>query len=273
MPEANAKRHSGQLWYVRHGKEVHGPFPAGLVSRYILLGRVREEDEVSTDRKRWQCVADVPELIPEVLLASRDPDNEEARRQLEAAKRWADEHRLTPRHAPPAPRVSRMWSYGAIAGLVLVVAALPFVLPAPARVSEAQCDAPPAPGVVWRDCPLPGRNLPNVDLGAAVLRSAHLSGSLFRAANFTRADLSYADLSFSGLRGANFTAASLVGTNLRGADLAGANLHGADLSYADVTGATLEGANLADARLDYVVWSKEYVCMPGSIGECRLAQR
>jgi len=59
--------HNNQLWYTRRDNEIRGPFPSGLITRYILLGRVREEDELSTDQIDWQRVVDLPDLIPEEL--------------------------------------------------------------------------------------------------------------------------------------------------------------------------------------------------------------
>jgi len=56
-----------QLWYTRRDNEIRGPFPSGLISRYILLGRVREGDELSTNQIDWQRVDELPDLIPEEL--------------------------------------------------------------------------------------------------------------------------------------------------------------------------------------------------------------
>ena len=76
-------------WFIRRRGEVIGPYPGGLVSRYILLGRVQETDEVSSDGREWLLVSDVPELIPEILKGdTSDPLIQE---RLQAARRWADE--------------------------------------------------------------------------------------------------------------------------------------------------------------------------------------
>jgi len=50
MPD---KKAISQIWYTRRGSEVKGPFPIGQIRRYVLLGRIRETDEVSTDGETW----------------------------------------------------------------------------------------------------------------------------------------------------------------------------------------------------------------------------
>lgn len=59
--------HSSQ-WYARRNGTVRGPFTGEHIARYILLGRIRMYDELSSDRVRWQPVWDYPELFPEELL-------------------------------------------------------------------------------------------------------------------------------------------------------------------------------------------------------------
>jgi len=86
-----------QLWYTRRDKEIRGPFPAPLVTRYILLGRVREEDELSTDQISWQPVSGLPELIPEELKVDLSiPDNVE---RLRMARMREDEREAGDRRA------------------------------------------------------------------------------------------------------------------------------------------------------------------------------
>jgi len=55
-------------WYARRNGTVRGPFTSEHVARYILLGRIRLNDELSPDRVRWQPVRDYPELFPKELL-------------------------------------------------------------------------------------------------------------------------------------------------------------------------------------------------------------
>lgn len=72
---------SKQLWYTRRDKEIRGPFPAGQITQYILLGRIVETDQLSTDQISWQPVSEHPELIPDELkLDLNDPENQETLR-------------------------------------------------------------------------------------------------------------------------------------------------------------------------------------------------
>lgn len=61
-------------WYVQKGSRVQGPFTAGEVGRFLLLGRVRNTDRVSRDGELWEPVTQVPELIPEELLDLQSDD-------------------------------------------------------------------------------------------------------------------------------------------------------------------------------------------------------
>jgi hypothetical protein len=55
-------------WYARRNGIVRGPFTDERVARYILLGRIRLNDDLSQDRIRWQPAREYPELFPEELL-------------------------------------------------------------------------------------------------------------------------------------------------------------------------------------------------------------
>ena len=78
-----------QLWYTRRDKEIRGPFPAGLITRYILLGRILETDQLSNDQRSWQQVSNFPELIPpELKLDLTVPENSE---KLRIARMREDE--------------------------------------------------------------------------------------------------------------------------------------------------------------------------------------
>lgn len=86
-----------QLWYTRRDKEIRGPFPAGLVTRYILLGRITEKDELSVDQVSWQRINDVPDLIPEEMkLDLSIPENQE---KLRIARMREDEREVKDRRS------------------------------------------------------------------------------------------------------------------------------------------------------------------------------
>ena len=78
-----------QLWYTRRGSQVRGPFPAQQISRFILLGRIHDTDELSTDQHAWQKVTDVPILIPQEMQA--DLTQPEAHERLIIARMREDE--------------------------------------------------------------------------------------------------------------------------------------------------------------------------------------
>ena len=88
---------NNQLWYTRREKEIRGPFPAGLITRYILLGRIREDDELSVDQLSWKTVREKQELIPEELkLDLSVPENQE---KLRIARMREDEREAADRRS------------------------------------------------------------------------------------------------------------------------------------------------------------------------------
>ncbi len=279
------------IWYIRRGDAVKGPFPAGQISQYLVLGRVFPTDEVSHDKEKWIPLRSVPELIPDVLRAQ--PEDGNADERLRAARRWADERRTTEqpgfegseRRNPSAgdhPRVSdgldkvsagrrrsKRWAQLlAVLAIIAGVVYLGFNLPTSNLVSVAQCDANAAPGVNWSNCRLSGVQVLKTDMHGALLNSTFLNGARLTGSNLTEADLSYADLSNGSLAFVDFTRAKLTGTSLRSTDLSQADFTDADLSYADLSKAKLTGAQFKGARLDNTVWKDGTICRQGSVGRC-----
>ncbi|HFD80848.1 MAG TPA: hypothetical protein ENK05_10750 [Gammaproteobacteria bacterium] len=80
----------GDAWYTRREGVERGPYTAAQMSRYILLGRVREGDELRPEDGEWGGLERWPQLIPEVMKL---PDTEENRRKLRLARMRADERR------------------------------------------------------------------------------------------------------------------------------------------------------------------------------------
>ncbi|HQU15055.1 MAG: hypothetical protein B7Z66_05490 [Chromatiales bacterium 21-64-14] len=297
-------RPSRQLWFTRRGGEVHGPFPASLIRRYVLVGRLQDNDEVSLDRMYWAPIRDHAELTPELVRQAEG--DEEARQRLMAARLREDERRDEDRRgarghgfeAPERRGVERRqpepdWmvrhrslktrtlregyprgsSYRFV--LVLVVLALGVLSVLAHRyasrpaVSSPKCSAPPAPGVDWSYCSLEGLHLARVDLTRANLRSANLRGVDLAGANLFGTNLAYASLGTADLHNADLSYAQLLGAGLGGADLRDTDLSHANLGYADLRGARIQGAKLAGARLDQAIWTDGRVCADGSRGECR----
>lgn len=290
------------LWYTRREGDVRGPYPAGQIGRYILLGRIRDTDEVSQDAVRWEPLGAHPELLPPEML---DADSEEGRQRLLLARIREDERsgrdrrggaggrdghdrrRLDRRAPEPEPVVRHRRArarfsqrrggdsptdvrvVAILAALVLALTVVFVRYTPPVQHDNAQCSAAPAPGVDWNNCHRPGLHAPGADLLAAHMYSMDLTGSDLRGAHMHGADLAYATLSIADLQGADLSDARLTGAGLRNADLRSARLTDADLSYAVLQGARLAGAKLRGARLDHAIWVDGSVCAQGSIGYCR----
>ncbi len=292
------------LWYVRRAGHVRGPYPTGSIRHYIVLGRVGEADELSTDRQHWSPAGEVAEFQVQAEgspLAAQDRQHELLTR-LRADERSGEDRRDSKEPVRPellerrksgerrreeSPELVRgraakndliklarshkdnaFW-YGSLsAAIVIAILGLGLSQPIRQTVASRACDALPRPGVDWSDCRLGGINVPGANLRGARLNSAHLSRAVLQGVQLADGDLAYADFSLADLSYAELTGSSLLGTTLRNADLTYASLAGADLSYANLTGARLGGANLAGAKFDHAIWVDQRVCAPGSVGRC-----
>ena len=273
-----------KLWYTRRDEHIRGPFPPGLITRFIVLGRVQLTDEISADQIRWQVVKDVSELIPDPLKS--DPDDPELQEYLRVARRREDEraagdrrrregashderrrkddrrqdepdelkhHRevktalIKERQAPPERL--RLRFIVALAATVsgAIVAAFWFMPQVPAL--RLQCEVPAGPQVNWSNCKFEGIMLANVELSGARMNNANLGGAQLQGANLTGSNLSYANFGRADLNRANLAQATLTGMVLRNANLQQAILANANLSYAILQGANLSGADLSNANL------------------------
>jgi hypothetical protein len=293
-----------QIWYVRRGSAVRGPYPPAQITRDILLGRIHNGDDLSQDRKIWRSYNQVPQLLPKELMYPDDPRFE---RKLMLARLREDE-RLRDRraHEPatimdnrrhgdrrnvesfeavaPQERVAQ-WVDAESAGernliipagvtmTVALVLAMYFLWYRPAprvpTVADRDCSAPAAPGVNWSNCAMAERDLSHANLRGANLGSITLSRAGLRGARLFETDLSYASLDEAVLAQAMLESANLTGAVLRKADLSAADLQNSNLSYAIFEGANLAGANLAGARFDHAVWTDGRLCGVDSIGTCR----
>ncbi len=294
-----------KLWYVRRKGQVKGPFPAAQVSRFVLLGRIRDTDELSSDQKIWAPLPQVPELIPQavrdgagqdVLTSLRCREDERGLHQRRSRSQTpgavaADERTGKDRRAPEdaetlslreaksrllAEKRSRRDNYlprvaGTALALVLILGLALMLVPAPDEDAPA-CDAPPGPAVNWSNCRMEDLSVTRKDLSGARITNAKLRQANLFGSKLTGADLAYTDLVKANLSYADLNGANLKGTNLTGADLAYANLSGADLSFADLSQAVLGGAVLNGAQLSSAVWLDGRICVPGSVGQCLLPQ-
>jgi hypothetical protein len=98
MSEAKPAR---GLWYARRDGVVRGPYPEQQISRYILLGRIRECDELRHGDGDWAGLSRYPELVPEVMKL---PPTEGNRRELALAKLQAEERGPADRRRGGMPR-------------------------------------------------------------------------------------------------------------------------------------------------------------------------
>ncbi len=289
------------LWFIRRSNKIKGPFPSGTLRRFILLGRIQPTDQVSMDRKNWQQVMDVPEVVPrEVRKAAAEGHLDEVlpihlgedertgveRRRKEKAKaydnlrkgqRRKDEPELIQRHRNAKQELlreekkSRRTPYlGVIASAILVVLLIGvgLYIGAPSAIPDPDCNAKAAPGVNWRSCYLEAvssesANMEGAILNSSIMRSAKLSGTVFK-----QADMQYADLSGSDLSYAEFNSARMKGINLQNADLTNADLRNSDLTFANLKNSRLGGARMEGARLEKAIWIDGTVCATGSVGKC-----
>lgn len=90
------RRESARRWYARRDGVVRGPFTASDVTRYILLGRISLDDDVSEDRITWQNVKSVAAMLPPEL---RQLSSWEDYQRLIIARMQADERKSNRRDA------------------------------------------------------------------------------------------------------------------------------------------------------------------------------
>jgi hypothetical protein len=301
-------RHKRVLWYTRREGVVRGPYPAKQISRYILLGRIRESDEVRPDEGDWGVLQQHPDLIPEVMKL---PPTDENLQKLQMARLREDERRPRDRRddednvdaevrerrqgverrrpepstalrhrelkyqvSHAARRNGELYRYPlGFAVLVLLGFAASYLLgQAQPEEPPPDCAAVPRPGVNWNGCNLSGLTSPGANLIGARIRNARLEAVDLTGATMTGADLAYSSISFGNLSHADLSHASLVGVAARGADLRNVRLRDADLAYANLSDSRLDGADLSGANLGNAIWVDHKPCLAGSIGACRRAR-
>ena len=293
------------LWYTRRASVVRGPYPENQISRYILLGRIGDKDELRPENGRWQSLAAYPYLIPEVmklplndenqqklLIArmredERQPDDRRERsprpsdeileRRVGAERRQIESEEVL-RHrslryqvSHEAPAKLSLYRYPMVAAaMVLVGFSVSLLLEKlePEQVPP-NCAAQPRPGVNWDNCNQVGLVANDANLVGAKISNARLDAVQFVGAKLAGVDFKYSNINMGNLQNADLRHANLVGATLRNANLSGSQLTGADLSYANLSGADISGANFEGAILDNTIWIDQIPCMPGSIGVCK----
>lgn len=277
------------LWFTRRGNEIRGPFPVGMITRYILLGRIVETDELSPNQFDWKPVTEFQELYPvEMTLDQNDSENVERlriarlrederqsgdRRNVPDAesefrhKRSGDERRdsetyETVRHREVKTGFRKLLDrpkerHDSIIALLIVFvssviwAGIHF---SPERgVAINNCASSPAPHVNWSNCQLEGIKLTAMDLTGSQFRNSAINGADLRKAILVDTDFSYANLSGASVQNAVLTNANLVGTTLRNTNFAEASMTGANLEYAILHNANLANADLRNADFTHAM--------------------
>ena len=85
---SKSRTQSDKYWYTRRDGVMRGPFSAENISRYMLLGRIRLDDELSQDCETWVVAAELDNLLPAELKNQSSWDDYE---QLLTAHMKADE--------------------------------------------------------------------------------------------------------------------------------------------------------------------------------------
>lgn len=276
MPEL---RHN-QLWYARRGDVVTGPYTSGQVSKYILLGRIRHNDELGIEqaidekdktRLKWKRVSQRPELIPDVMRSN--PEDPMASERLKAAFRWADERNyLTdeqkkqmniPLYEGPERRkpeseaklqhrefiavrkkTANKKNYH-VGGWLLIIISI-------SAIVAAALQQKPLPATSEIDCSAPaapGVNWSNCQLQGMILNNKDLANAIIKNANLSSAQLTQLRLINSDLSYTNLSLSDLSGSDMRGALLVGAVLRRANLANTNFAGSDLSYVNFTGANI------------------------
>ncbi len=282
-------------WYIKQGERVHGPFPNKLIGRYLILGRISLQTEVSQDKTHWSAVENYPAMVPDVVKeagtvegdralmlarirederSSRSDDNDAIDDRREDEEELIQLHRqmrddvLYGYHTEPKRRIVYI-SLIVLLVITLVATNLSSLDSGDARLTD--CAAAAQPGINWSGCNKQGALLRNRNLQQANFRNAKLETADLSASNLQQADMAYADLTRAILVSTQLQQVNLKGADLSHANLQGANLSGANLSHAELMGSQLEGAELSSAIFDNAIWVNGQKCLPGSVGACLLA--
>jgi len=280
-----------QLWYTRRADVIRGPFPAGMIRRHILLGRIIGTDQLTQDKVNWSLVSELSHLIPEEMKAELSlPENKERfmisfnrederrfddRRQLSREsseythqgniERRVVEHEATIRHREIKTAFSdsikksnkNNVSIRMIGLVVIMLLVIILSLNIPPQLSIAQaeikCHSDPRPNLNWNNCGKEGINLSGLSLAGSKLRGVRFVGANLAEVNLIAADMSYANFANAYAATAKLQRSTLVGSVLRNADFSGADFSNADLSFAILNGTDLSDANFSGAILNHVV--------------------
>lgn len=272
------------LWYVRQGEKISGPYPEQLIAHFVLLGRFKRLHQVSVDQLHWVALEEVPELLPAEALPvanEKNPDKRSWRVERQRASlRWLDERYLPDRrngkngealqnnkrstrdrrkeeesaeiiamrqrHAENEVRLKKKRENFYAIAMILIVLSFAFL----GLVSVVSPVVPVKVGLETADadCMRPAGqqvNWSGCDKNGVNLLSADLKSAKLVGIRMQGAHLREARLDYASLAGADLTL-----SDLSRAVFVGANLTGAELTMANLTGADLRYADLRGALLE-----------------------
>jgi len=291
-----------QLWYIRRGTVVRGPFTQEKITQFLLLGKIKIDDEFSLDHKRWQIATQLPELLSLIVFeqaedalwqqhavekkdwgAQREALKNKPRQQpYEQAARdgMVELESLTPAEIEisvadnierlhKGKQVSRPLVGFVVFSLLSVMIIMIYLKQPEPEIAAIDCTVAASPRVNWNNCQMEAALLSGKNLMGAAMQNMNLMRADLTNSQLSNADLSFSNLSASVLSGADLRQAVLVGVSLRGADLGGAIFDGADLSYADFRGARVSGASFRGVKLDKAKWVDGRLCAIASLGLCQ----
>ena len=100
-----SRKQSDKYWYTRRDGVMRGPFSAENISRYILLGRIRMDDELSQDCETWVVAGHLDSLLPaelrsqsswddyqQLVMAHMKVDERKGGRRARKRKHYLDRH-------------------------------------------------------------------------------------------------------------------------------------------------------------------------------------
>lgn len=265
-------------WYFRHEGSVSGPVPHLALERYLLLGRIEIEDEVSLDQNQWQKIRDVPEFAKTIArIVEFEHSQQEVIEQIVHDQEMAGQ--ALPLAAVPAPT--------AAPAEVRVESGSESATGAAAEVNSIEEDAAireklktgelidleSARARLFTPVEKEDKGLKGYLLLATIVVLALFAVYFYRPVNpiqigivpeckkkpapevnWKSCDkggewLNGAKLSHANLEGVKFNSAQLENADLDNATLANADLNFANLKGANLEGADLSGADLRDADL------------------------
>jgi hypothetical protein len=285
-------------WYTRENGEVLGPFSEAIIKNKVLIGRLSDIDEVSSDQQSWQLISTISNLsnransedlervqrnlderdgfdrrqtqetVPDEILQKRKQERRSSENERDIKYRQL-RTLLLKRYRQHKERL--FWPLVALFIIMLVSLTLALLFPTKLPNPQSNCEAPAGPNINWNNCSKARLDLRHQNLSGAQLRNSKLLGSNFWNSSFKEADLAYADLRFTNLSYSQLQDSILIGANLQKADLSYANLTNADLSFADLTAANLGGSKLDNVIFDSAIWPDGSICLAGSVGQCIVA--